>query len=81
MELEAYDSSKLRFPFVVSAFFIWEGMMIKLDIVNQVADKTGVPKQKAEQVLDGILERVRRFRFPPEKPLDSSPGRTFPQKQ
>jgi len=28
--------------------------MIKLDIVNLVADRTGVPKQKAEQVVDSL---------------------------
>jgi DNA-binding protein HU-beta len=35
------------------------GDMIKLDIVNQVADKTGVPKQKAEQVVDALFNAMK----------------------
>jgi DNA-binding protein HU-beta len=33
--------------------------MIKLDIVNRVADKTGVPKQKAEQVVDSLFNAMK----------------------
>ncbi len=33
--------------------------MIKLDIVNHVADKTGVPKQKAEQVVDALFNAMK----------------------
>lgn len=33
--------------------------MIKLDIVNNVADKTGVPKQKAEQVVDSLFNAMK----------------------
>jgi DNA-binding protein HU-beta len=33
--------------------------MIKLDIVNRVADKTGVPKQKAEQVVDALFNAMK----------------------
>ncbi len=33
--------------------------MIKLDIVNQVAGKTGVPKQKAEQVVDSLFNAMK----------------------
>ena len=33
--------------------------MIKLDIVNQVAEKTGVPKQKAEQVVDALFNAMK----------------------
>lgn len=36
-----------------------EEQMIKLDIVNQVADKTGVPKQKAEQVVDSLFNAMK----------------------
>lgn len=32
---------------------------IKLDIVNLVADRTGVPKQKAEQVVDSLFEAMK----------------------
>jgi DNA-binding protein HU-beta len=35
------------------------GKMIKLDIVNLVADRTGVPKQKAEQVVDSLFEAMK----------------------
>lgn len=33
--------------------------MIKLDIVNRVAEKTGVPKQKAEQVVDSLFNSMK----------------------
>lgn len=33
--------------------------MIKLDIVNLVADRTGVPKQKAEQVVDSLFNAMK----------------------
>jgi len=33
--------------------------MIKLDIVNMVAERTGVPKQKAEQVVDALFEAMK----------------------
>ena len=36
-----------------------EASMIKLDIVNLVADRTGVPKQKAEQVVDSLFEAMK----------------------
>ena len=29
--------------------------MIKLDIINRVADKTGVPKMKAEQAVEALF--------------------------
>jgi DNA-binding protein HU-beta len=34
-------------------------MMIKLDIVNQVAERTGVSKQKAEQVVDSLFSAMK----------------------
>jgi DNA-binding protein HU-beta len=36
-----------------------EKNMIKLDIINRVADKTGVPKQKAEQVVDALFNAMK----------------------
>ena len=33
--------------------------MIKLDIVNQVADKTGVPKTKAEVAVESLFEAMK----------------------
>lgn len=36
-----------------------EEIMIKLDIVNEVADRTGVPKQKAEQVVDSLFNAMK----------------------
>jgi DNA-binding protein HU-beta len=41
------------------SFIEKEEPMIKLDIVNQVADKTGVPKQKAEQVVDSLFNAMK----------------------
>jgi DNA-binding protein HU-beta len=36
-----------------------EGNVIKLDIVNQVADKTGVPKTKAEVAVESLFEAMK----------------------
>lgn len=33
--------------------------MIKLDIVNRVADKTGATKQQAEQVVDSLFNAMK----------------------
>ena len=33
--------------------------MIKLDIVNQVADKTGVPKIKAQMAVESLFEAMK----------------------
>jgi len=33
--------------------------VIKLDIVNQVADKTGVPKAKAEVAVEALFEAMK----------------------
>jgi DNA-binding protein HU-beta len=35
------------------------GNVIKLDIVNQVADKTGVPKTKAEVAVEALFEAMK----------------------
>jgi DNA-binding protein HU-beta len=40
-------------------FLLKEKNMIKLDIINRVADKTGVPKQKAEQVVDALFNAMK----------------------
>jgi DNA-binding protein HU-beta len=34
--------------------------VIKLDIVNRVADKTGVPKTKAEIAVEALLETMKK---------------------
>src|SRR5947207_7789026 len=47
------DSPPSLFP------FLQEEIMIKLDIVNLVAERTGVPKQKAEQVVDSLFEAMK----------------------
>ena len=52
----AFNISVKFFSFNI---FAEEGIMIKLDIVNQVADKTGVPKQKAEQVVDSLFNAMK----------------------
>ena len=36
-----------------------EGIVIKLDIVNQVSDKTGVPKTKAEVAVEALFEAMK----------------------
>ena len=33
--------------------------MIKLDIVNRIADRTGVPKMKAEQAVDALFHSMK----------------------
>ena len=33
--------------------------MIKLDIINRVADKTGVPKMKAEQAVEALFHSMK----------------------
>jgi DNA-binding protein HU-beta len=43
----------------LSNIFFKEKNMIKLDIINRVADKTGVPKQKAEQVVDALFNAMK----------------------
>jgi DNA-binding protein HU-beta len=46
--------------FFVSNFRISEELaMIKLDIVNRLADQTGVSKQKAEQVVDSLFDAMK----------------------
>ena len=45
--------------FLFNIFFYKEKSMIKLDIINRVADKTGVPKQKAEQVVDALFNAMK----------------------
>ncbi len=58
VELEDYDSRALLFS-SLSVSISSGGKMIKLDIVNLVADRTGVPKQKAEQVVDSLFEAMK----------------------
>lgn len=33
--------------------------VIKLDIINRVAERTGVPKMKAEQAVDGLFHSMK----------------------
>jgi DNA-binding protein HU-beta len=55
--LNIYHSVSIKF--FVSTFSEEETNMIKLDIVNCVADRTGVPKQKAEQVVDALFNAMK----------------------
>ncbi|MEJ7861832.1 MAG: HU family DNA-binding protein [Pyrinomonadaceae bacterium] len=55
--LNIYHSVSTKF--FVSTFSEEETNMIKLDIVNRVADRTGVPKQKAEQVVDALFNAMK----------------------
>ena len=60
VELGHYDASvELRFFAATRFLRKKEEIMIKLDIVNHVADKTGVPKQKAEQVVDSLFNAMK----------------------
>jgi predicted homoserine dehydrogenase-like protein len=36
-----------------------EALVIKLDIINRVADKTGVPKMKAEQAVEALFHSMK----------------------
>lgn len=53
--MQSHNSS----DFLFHVFRTLGGKMIKLDIVNLVADRTGVPKQKAEQVVDSLFEAMK----------------------
>lgn len=61
MDLEDYDSKTFfKFQSLSRTFpFPEEEIMIKLDIVNLVADRTGVPKQKAEQVVESLFDAMK----------------------
>ena len=37
----------------------WKNSVIKLDIVNRVAERTGVPKMKAEQAVDALFHSMK----------------------
>jgi DNA-binding protein HU-beta len=49
------DSRQLGFLFGVSEAEV----VIKLDIINRVAEKTGVPKMKAEQAVDALFHSMK----------------------
>ncbi len=53
-----YDSSIAIKSFYVSDLEK-EVTMIKLDIVNRVSEQTGVPKQKAEEVVDSLFNAMK----------------------
>jgi len=60
VKLGLYYSVTVLVKFFRSAFSNDEVKdMIKLDIINRVADKTGVPKQKAEQVVDALFNAMK----------------------
>ncbi len=53
------DVLSFRFSPLARFRFLKEEIMIKLDIVNLVAERTGVPKQKAEQVVDSLFDAMK----------------------
>jgi len=62
--LDRYRARSLLFIYVFHKVFSFNHFkedkeMIKLDIINRVADKTGVPKQKAEQVVDALFNAMK----------------------
>ena len=59
VELDAYYFLYRSVKVFCFNIFNQEGIMIKLDIVNEVAEKTGVPKQKAEQVVDSLFNAMK----------------------
>ncbi len=58
LDLQAYDAVVLVLAYPTRSHSIG-GTMIKLDIVNLVADRTGVAKQKAEQVVDSLFDAMK----------------------
>jgi DNA-binding protein HU-beta len=58
-DLGHYYSFTVPTKVFFSTFSLKEKNMIKLDIINRVADKTGVPKQKAEQVVDALFNAMK----------------------
>ena len=38
----------------------WEGGLIKLDIINEVVNKTGITKTKAEMAVETVFECMKR---------------------
>jgi DNA-binding protein HU-beta len=58
LDLQDYDAVVLVLAFPTRSHSIG-GTMIKLDIVNLVADRTGVAKQKAEQVVDSLFDAMK----------------------
>jgi DNA-binding protein HU-beta len=48
-------------PPAFSAVFILEGdIVIKLDIINEVVNKTGITKTKAEMAVETVFESMKR---------------------
>ena len=48
-------------PLAFSAVFILEGdTVIKLDIINEVVNKTGITKTKAEMAVETVFESMKR---------------------
>jgi len=58
LDLQDYDAVVLVLALPTRSHSIG-GTMIKLDIVNLVADRTGVAKQKAEQVVDSLFDAMK----------------------
>jgi DNA-binding protein HU-beta len=49
------------FPLAFSAGLVWEGdTVIKLDIINEVVNKTGITKTKAEMAVETVFESMKR---------------------
>jgi len=48
-------------PLAFSGVFILEGdIVIKLDIINEVVNKTGITKTKAEMAVETVFESMKR---------------------
>jgi DNA-binding protein HU-beta len=48
------------FPIVVNTSSARRGTLIKLDIINEVVNKTGITKTKAEMAVETVFESMKR---------------------
>jgi|SRR5271167_924566 DNA-binding protein HU-beta len=49
-----------RFRFIVYVNSARRGTLIKLDIINEVVNKTGITKTKAEMAVETVFESMKR---------------------
>jgi DNA-binding protein HU-beta len=48
------------FPIAVNSISARRGTLIKLDIINEVVNKTGITKTKAEMAVETVFESMKR---------------------
>ena len=47
-------------PRHLTAVLVWRDTVIKLDIINEVVNKTGITKTKAEMAVETVFESMKR---------------------